>query len=73
MSKQIGGQEMRDLAKNISAEIPGLCFALFVFEKNAPGISNYISNANREDMILALKETINRFENKEDFPTPESN
>lgn len=45
-------------------------FALFVFEFNEPGITNYISNAERESMIEALKETIERLENNEDIPTP---
>lgn len=43
-------------------------FALFCFEFGKPGISNYISNADRSDMIKALKETIKRFENGEFMP-----
>lgn len=73
MAKQIGGQQMRDLATIIKKEIPGLGFALFCFEFHKPGMSNYISNAQREDMIKALKETIERLENKQDYPTPETN
>lgn len=73
MGKQIGGQEMRNLANKIKKEIPGLAFAVFVFEFNKPAMSNYISNAQREDMIKALKETIHRLENNQDFSTPESN
>lgn len=43
-------------------------FALFCFEFNKPGISNYISNANRNDMIEALEETLKRFKNDEVMP-----
>ena len=43
-------------------------FALLVFEFEKPGISNYISNAQRKDMIKALKETVKRLESKEDVP-----
>lgn len=71
--EQIGGQQMRDLADKIQKEIPGLGFALFVFEFHNSGMSNYISNAQREDMITALKETIQRLEGNQDFRTPETN
>lgn len=70
---QIGGAEMRQLAKKISKEIPGLGFALLIFEFNKPGMSNYISNAQREDMIKAMEETLKRWKAGTDFPTPETN
>lgn len=35
---------------------PGFGFALFVFEMSEEGHMNYISNANREDMVKALLE-----------------
>lgn len=38
MTKQIGGQEMRDLADKIRKEIPGLGFALLVFQFHEPGM-----------------------------------
>jgi hypothetical protein len=41
-------------------------FCLLVFGFNAPGISNYVSNAKREDMIKALRETVERLEAGED-------
>lgn len=43
-------------------------FCLLTFEFNRPGISNYVSNAKREDMIRALEETLLRLKNKEDIP-----
>ena len=70
---QIGAEQMRELARLIEPRIKGLGFALFVFPFKEPGISNYISNADRNDMIKALKEKVKRFENMEDFPTPETN
>lgn len=70
---QLGQERMRDVANKLANDIPGLGFALFVYEKNKPGITNYVSNSRREDMILALRETLKRFENKEDFQTPNSN
>lgn len=37
-------------------------FALIVFEFNKPGVSNYISNANRTEMIEALRKAANKLE-----------
>lgn len=53
-------QEMRKIGEKIKKEIPGLGFCLLVFEFHKPGISNYLSNAQRADMILSLKETVKR-------------
>lgn len=73
MSKQIGANEMRELANTISKSIPGLGFAIIVFEFNEPGVGNYISNAQRSDMIKAFNEVLSRWKNNEDFTTPEEN
>lgn len=43
-------------------------FALIVFDFGRPGISNYISNAQRSDMIAALRETADRLEQRQDIP-----
>jgi len=43
-------------------------FALIVFDFNKPGISNYVSNAKREDMVVALRETADRIEKNQDIP-----
>jgi len=43
-------------------------FAILVFEFNRPGISHYVSNAERADMIDALRETADRLEKKQDIP-----
>lgn len=73
MSQQIGAARMRQIGKRLRKDLDGLGFALFVFEFHKPGLSNYISNAQRVDMILALKETIARLEGGQDFKTPEEN
>ncbi len=71
MITQIDGEGMRQLARIIKNEIPGLGFCLLVFEFEKPGISNYISNAQRPDMLKAIQETLDRLNGKQDFKTPE--
>ena len=74
MAKQIGGERMRELADLIKKEIPGLGFALLVYEFGEnDALTNYISNSKREDMVLALGEVLERFKNKGDFMTPNKN
>ena len=70
---EIGAGKMRELAHLIEEKIKGYGFALFVFPFSESGISNYISNAQRDDMIKALEEKISIFKNKKDFKTPEEN
>ena len=43
-------------------------YALILFDFYKPGIGNYVSNANREDMIKTLRETADKLENNEDIP-----
>lgn len=43
-------------------------FALVVFEFDNPGIGNYVSNAERESMIKALRETADRLKLRQDIP-----
>lgn len=71
MSKAVDGQKMRHLASMVKEEIPGVGFAILVFDFGGPGVANYVSNAAREDMVLALKETASRLEAGMTFPTPE--
>ncbi len=67
MSKEV----MKKLGDIIGEKIPKeFGFALLVFPFHSPGISNYISNAQRDDMIKALRETADRLEKRQDFPTP---
>lgn len=71
--EQVGNVKMGELGRVIQDTIPGLGFAVFVFEFHSSGMINYISNAERKDMIQALKETYERFEKNQDFKTPEEN
>lgn len=41
-------------------------FALLVFDE--PGLTQYVSNANREDIVRALREAADRLDNREDIP-----
>lgn len=52
----------------INYEFGKMGFALIVFDFNQPGISNYISNAKRADMIKSLRETADRLEKRQDLP-----
>lgn len=74
MSKQLSGEQMRSLGQAIKEVLPKeLAFALLVFPIGEPGIANYISNANREDMIKAIEETVERLKKGQTFDTPNSN
>lgn len=73
MSNRVDGQAMRDVADKIKISLPdGVGFALLVYEHNAVGMSNYISNSQRPDMIKALRECADRLEKGQSFPTPEN-
>lgn len=65
--------KMNDLAKVIEVELAhtynthmGFCLLIFPFHQ--PGISHYLANADRTDMIKALRETADRLERGEDNP-----
>lgn len=75
MPKQLDGEEMRMMARMISKVMPGLGFALITFElgENKNYLTNYISNGQREDMIKALKELLERWEAGTDYMTPNNN
>jgi len=65
---------MRKMAKKVKDMLPSnLGFVIIVFPFNKPGVSNYISNAERKTMIQALRETADRLEKNQDFETPENN
>ncbi len=65
---------MRLIGARVKAMIPrGYGFALIVFREEKPGLANYISSARREDMIKGFRETADRLEKNEIFPTPEAN
>ena len=70
MSK-IAMQKMGEAVKKMLPKEFG--FTILVFPFGNPGVSNYISNANRKDMIKSLREAADRLEKKQDFETPENN
>ncbi|MEJ2655583.1 MAG: hypothetical protein P8012_00095 [Desulfobacterales bacterium] len=43
-------------------------FALLTFDFGGPGTGNYVSNADLDDMILALRETADKLERHQDIP-----
>lgn len=57
---------MNKLASGLSSVLKPWGFALLVFPMNEPinGRINYISNARREDMVVALKELLARWEGR---------
>ena len=65
---------MRVLARGINGSLhdflgDGFGFALIVFKFNAnPTDANFISNADREDMIRTLRETADRIERNAYMP-----
>lgn len=69
------GAIMRKSLKKAKSVLPcGWGATLLVYPFNGQsGIANYISDAEREDMINYLRETADRLEGKKDFPTPEAN
>lgn len=56
-------EALEEILKHVHEKRMG--FALLVYEFNNPGIGNYISNSEREDMIKALRETADRLEANE--------
>jgi len=49
-------------AQQLDVEQPHFCLVLF----NDPKIAQYVSNCRREDIILAMRETANRLEKRQD-------
>jgi hypothetical protein len=66
-------KQLRELAKMLDEALRAMYpermgFALIVFEFHKPGISDYVSNAEREQMVTALRESADRLEKREDIP-----
>ena len=64
---------MRELAEYLEITIETMYgkrmgFFLTVFEFHKPGVSDFISNAEREGIIESMKETASRFEKGEIIP-----
>ena len=69
----VDAQKMRDLADLIKKDMPGHGFSLIVFPFGQTGIVNYISNANRQDMIKCFEGALELLKSNTDLETPESN
>ena len=57
---------LHNIAKNIDDRLPdgfGFCLLTFPFGEQKNGEIMYVSNANREDIVKAMKEWIDRTEN----------
>jgi hypothetical protein len=57
-------QKIADTINNILPE--GFGFCVLVYKHNEPGLANYISNSEREDMVKALFETAYRLKENQD-------
>ena len=57
---------MRNTIKDLEKKFKGFGVCLLIFEFNKPGVSNYISNAERKSMIQALRETADKLEKNQD-------
>lgn len=80
MAKQLEDMtepELRKLMNNVADvvkyQLPkGTLFCVLAFDNSAPsgngGITQYVSNCERADMIKALRETADRFERGEVVP-----
>lgn len=53
---------MSDCMSNLNNMLPGFGKVLLVFGQDDPSICNYISNCDREKMIIALRDTADRIE-----------
>jgi len=59
-------KKINDLGDHISREFPGVGFTVILFPFNSIGEANYISNAQRSDMIKGLDEMLHRFRGQEE-------
>lgn len=66
-------EAMNAFAQTITELFPELGFALLIFDFNSPGMSNYISNAERATMVLALREAAERLARAQDIPPDKNN
>lgn len=66
-------EAMNAFAQTMTELFPGLGFALLLFDFNEPGMSNYISNAERATMVLALREAADRLSGAQDIPPDQEN
>lgn len=66
---------MQQMAKKVKKLLPkefGFAIIVFPFHRKS-GETNYISNAQRSDMVKALRETADRIEKNQTYQTPDNN
>lgn len=63
-SKNYTKEVMTTLADTIKEFLPGVGFVLLTFNADKPGKCNYISNADRKDMVKALFEAAYKLKEK---------
>lgn len=57
-------RKMQGIAKAVGEMIPnGWGFAVLCFSFGEEGFMNWVSNGEREDMVMALREMVTRLEN----------
>lgn len=62
--EEIVKSRLQSIAKKVDKELPtGFGFVVLSFAFNNPGQMMYVSNANREDIVKAMKEWIEKTEN----------
>lgn len=63
-AEEIVKSKMQNIAKKVNDELPtGFGFVVLSFVFGNPGQMMYVSNANREDIVQAMKEWIEKTEN----------
>ena len=63
-AEEIVKSKLQGIAKKVNDELPtGFGFVVLSFSFNKPGMMMYVSNANREDIVQAMKEWIEKTEN----------
>lgn len=61
--EEIVKSKMQGIAKKVQDELPeGFGFIVLAFKFNAKGQMMYVSNANREDVVISMKEFIEKTE-----------
>lgn len=56
--------KLQGIARKVNDELPeGFGFVVLSFSFNKPGLMMYVSNANRDDIVQAMKEWIEKTEN----------
>jgi hypothetical protein len=66
--KEIMEKMAQKIDKTLRMFDNNLGFTLLIFDFNHPSVCNYVSNAERQDMIKTLREMATRLELSQDMP-----